>query len=318
MSSQFNIESNSNKKNKPVKSIILLFIDGIGFGSKDRGKNPFSRYESEFFGPLGGRLSLPVSGSLLETDATLGVEGIPQSGTGQTAIFTGYNASEIMGRHAAGFPPFTLRPYLRNESILKKFVDNGFLATLANAYTHHYYDRIKGPRGERFMSASTMIQLGAGLELLNLDDLKAGRAIFMDLTHWFLRTLVPELKLIPAKECGRNLVQIARNYDLIVYEYFFPDRCGHEGDMLDARKTLRQMDEFLSGIWEELDPEKESIVICSDHGNFEDLSHGTHTMNKIPTFLYGELEDYLKTRINTLYDIPRAIMDYMGIEYSIP
>ena len=34
----------------------------------------------------------------------LGIEGLPQSATGQTALFTGINAAQLLGRHLFGFP----------------------------------------------------------------------------------------------------------------------------------------------------------------------------------------------------------------------
>ena len=43
-------------------------------------------------------------------DATLGVPGLPQSGTGHVALLAGVNAPALHGRHQPHFPPVALRP----------------------------------------------------------------------------------------------------------------------------------------------------------------------------------------------------------------
>ncbi|MDQ2998229.1 MAG: aminotransferase class I/II-fold pyridoxal phosphate-dependent enzyme, partial [Chloroflexota bacterium] len=45
-------------------------------------------------------------------DATLGVDGLPQSGTGQTALLAGFNAAALHGRHQPHVPPVALRALL--------------------------------------------------------------------------------------------------------------------------------------------------------------------------------------------------------------
>src|SRR4026208_753657 len=72
--------------------ILLIFIDGIGIGTRGE-HNPLDGLESEFFSIFPGeKPQLPFDGIMAETDARLGVEGLPQSATGQTAILTGVNA----------------------------------------------------------------------------------------------------------------------------------------------------------------------------------------------------------------------------------
>ena len=295
---------------------LFIFIDGIGIGRKDQATNPFSFYPSQFFSVLGGEAKFEPEGILVPTDAHLGVDGIPQSGTGQTALFTGYNAPQIMGRHVAGFPPFTLRPYLKEKSLVKKFTDAGLEATLVNAYTPRYFEWISRPRGERFMSASTLMQTGSGRRLLTVDDLRAGNSLYMDITHWLLRERGIDIELLDPVVAGRRLVHIARKHRLVVYEYFLTDKLGHEGSMQQAEQIVSDLDLFLQGVWQELNPEKELVVISSDHGNFEDLSIGSHTKNPVPTMIYGTGMDDFASKIKCLYDIPRQIMALYGVEFD--
>ncbi|MES0488763.1 MAG: hypothetical protein ABUK01_02150 [Leptospirales bacterium] len=246
----------------------------------------------------------------------MGVKGLPQSGTGQTALFTGYNGAQIMGRHVAGFPPYSLRPYLKKHSILHKFMESGYKASLINAYTETYLKRLEGPRSERLMSASTLMQRGTGNSFLNETDLREDRSIFMDITHWVLRRFIEDIPLKDPKERGRTLVKIAKNYDLSVFEYFLADRIGHEGIWDEGKKILYHLDEFLSGVWEDLDPENQCVVICSDHGNFEDLSNGLHTDNMTPLYVYGKNEAMFDESIKSLYDIPRRMYQWKNIDFS--
>ena len=81
--------------------IQVLFVDGVGLP-------PEPLAESIYAGlPALNRLLSPPC--CVPLDACLGVPGIPQSATGQTAIFTGVNAAARLGRHSEGFPGPELR-----------------------------------------------------------------------------------------------------------------------------------------------------------------------------------------------------------------
>ena len=298
------------------KTIIYVFIDGIGLGIKDTANNPFSRFKSYFFANLGGKSSFEPPGDLIPTDAVMGVEGTPQSATGQTALFTGFNGAEIMGRHVTGFPTYTLRPYIRKKSIVKKFVEKGLKATLLNSYSEAYLKRIRAPKGERVMSASSVMQIGSNQNFMSMEDYLNGKSLYMDITNWFLRKQGTDIPLIPAKETGRKLVRIARNYDLVVYEYFFTDKIGHEPHLGAAKRILNHIEQFMEGVWEEIDTTNELFVLSSDHGNFEDLSHSHHTKNPVPTIVYGKEADKFKKKIKFLYDIPKVMMELKGVVWK--
>ena len=51
-------------------------------------------------------------------DAALGIEGLPQSATGQTALFTGVNAPQLVGMHISAFPTQDLRDTIAKHSFL--------------------------------------------------------------------------------------------------------------------------------------------------------------------------------------------------------
>ena len=79
-----------------VMSVLLIFIDGVGVGTRG-GHNPLDGLDSEFFSIFQGEHpQLPFDGVMAQTDARLGVEGLPQSATGQTTILTGLKAARVI------------------------------------------------------------------------------------------------------------------------------------------------------------------------------------------------------------------------------
>ena len=50
---------------------------------------------------------------------------------------------------------------------------------------------------------------------------------------------------------------------------------------------MSTLDRFLGAAAEHLDPGQTLLIVTSDHGNLEDLSHGRHTLNEVPALLIG-------------------------------
>ena len=120
--------------------LLLLFVDGVGLDQAGPA-NPLSVSPSPAFNRLlGGPLTseqVQASPELVLTtlDATLGVEGLPQSATGQTTLFTGINAAKKLGRHVTAFPGPELREIIREHSVFRRVHEAGLDTTFANAYT---------------------------------------------------------------------------------------------------------------------------------------------------------------------------------------
>src|SRR5215207_10359921 len=100
-------------------SVLLIFVDGLGIGT--RGPHNPLHLLGAAAAPLavfeGEEPVLPFGGVLVRTDATLGVEGRPQSASGQTTILTGVNAPATLGYHKQGFPNEAMREIIRRHSI---------------------------------------------------------------------------------------------------------------------------------------------------------------------------------------------------------
>ena len=102
-------------------------------------------------------------------DACLGVDGVPQSATGQTTLFTGQNAAEILGHHYPAFPTASLQKILKKHSFLKQLTDLGVSCTFVNPFTEAYFELVKA--GKRKHSASTLSTLAAELPFRFESDL---------------------------------------------------------------------------------------------------------------------------------------------------
>lgn len=252
-------------------------------------------------------------------DAQLGIEGKPQSATGQTSLWTGINGPRVMGRHQTGFPGPTLIRVIKEYSIVKKVRDSGRQATLLNAYREDYLKRLQ--KHPRLTSVSTHVQLASGQPLKMLDDLEKKEAIFMDITHEIMHRFFPELKeRFPAESPharGRDLAVMARKYDLALHEYFITDRAGHDQDFELAGKIIPLLEEFIRGVVEGLNAAEDLLLVTSDHGNLEDLSTKSHTENQVPAFAYGKNAEKLVRRVRSLIDIPAFIYELLDMDVDL-
>ena len=125
-----------------MSSVLLIFIDGLGIGTRGA-HNPLALLGAEA-SPLAvfadEEPDLPFGGVLAPTDACLGVEGRPQSASGQTTILTGVNAPAALGYHKQGFPNESLRAIIREHSVFLQLRRAGVEGiTFANAYTPRFF-----------------------------------------------------------------------------------------------------------------------------------------------------------------------------------
>lgn len=296
--------------------ILLLFIDGFGLGEGDSSKNPLARFHSSFFHsllqrPLTKECSRIVSDAccLIPTDATLGVTGLPQSATGQTTLFTGINAAKQLGHHVAAFPGPQLAKIIAQHGILMQLQQQGYAVTSANAYMSNYFSLVASRK--RRHSATTLAILGAGLPLRSIDDLKAGQAVYQDITNEMLfRFGINDVQVIDPWQAGGNLAKLVKTHDLTLYEYFQTDRIGHKQNWLKAEMIIKELDGLLCGFWQACQGEC-TLILTSDHGNFEDLSVKTHTLNRVPVLIAGDKSRELALKITDLTSITPAILSVM-------
>lgn len=294
--------------------LLLLFVDGVGLAPAGP-SNPFSRLatpgiERAAGGPLVAECAGRGEGRVLRPlDAALGVPGLPQSATGQTALFTGVNAPRLLGRHLTAFPGPRLRAVIREHSLFLRARQGGLAATFANAYTPGYLEAVD--RGERRASVTTWAVRAAGLPLRGLAELEAGRAVTWDVRRdLFGRRGEPALAAIEAAEAGRHLAALAGGHDLTVYETFITDLAGHRRLGVTAEEAVARLDGLLAGLLEHLDPGV-TLVLTSDHGNLEEEGHKLHTENPVPLLARGPRAAAFAD-LESLTEVTPRILEVLG------
>ena len=275
--------------------VFFLFLDGVGLGADDPEINPLARTAMPHLEALlGGRKlivrSAPVEtgrATLLALDACLGVDGLPQSATGQTVLLTGRNVPAEIGYHYGPKPNPAVAEYLRNGNLFRTLSLAGRQSALLNAYPQGYFDAISS--GRRLYSAIPLAVTSAGLPLKTTADLLAGRALSADFTGagWRERLNHPDIPLLSPRQAGARMAELAQQYDFSFFEYWPSDYAGHGQNMADAQTLLAIFDEVLGGLTDAWDDEAGLILLTSDHGNLEDLSTRGHTANPVPALVIG-------------------------------
>ncbi len=296
----------------------MIFLDGVGIGKEDYEFNPFFKYGFKTFTGIFG--SIPTlehqyfakDGFYLSpVDATLGVEGLPQSGTGQTSIFCGMNAAEFVGKHFGPYPYSTLIPIIKEQNIFAGFLSKGGKPFFANAYPKIFFDYLRS--GKSRLSVTSLSARLSGLRLNRATDVRRGRALTAEITNerWN-RKLSYTLPVIRPETAARRLIRTAMKNDFTLYEYFLTDHLGHGRYDGDTEATLATLDTFLFTVLKEADKSEFTIVICSDHGNFEDLSIKTHTLNPSLFITAGKHAEQISAEVKNLSQIKEAIIRYCG------
>ncbi|HEX2166079.1 MAG TPA: alkaline phosphatase family protein [Longimicrobiales bacterium] len=328
--------------------VLLFFVDGVGLGVDDSRFNPFSVAQLPTFTELLGGVRVasgaaPQQGTaatLVAVDAVLGMEGTPQSGTGQATLLTGTDAVALHGGHFGPWVPARLRSLVRERSVLAQAQGAGLTAAFANAYPEEVNqaaadgklalpsdDRAVGTlsalsgraeprvRSGRERRASSFLRagpplaaLGAGLLTRHTPELVLGDAVASELTNegWREHLGREDVPLIDAVNAGRNLARIAVAHDLTLFAHYATDYAGHRRDMEAAVQTLERLDSFLEGLLDQADGDL-LILMASDHGNIEDVRTG-HTRNPALGLVIGTDHQRIASRLTSLTDIGPAIM----------
>jgi hypothetical protein len=290
--------------------VALLFVDGLGWGPDDPTTNPTVTYGGRLLRlpaapPDGAALRLDHGAWARPIDACLGVPGLPQSATGQTTLLTGVNAQEVQGRHLSGFPGPTLRAVLLEHSVLKQLRAAGRRPVFFNTFRAPFF---AWPRERQLrMSATTVANLAADLPFFDVPDMTAGRSLYQEFTGRDLRALGFDVPLYTPAEAGAILARNLAAYDFLLYEYFRTDKVGHLADREAAEAELAHLDGFLAAVLADR-PADTLLVLCSDHGNLEDVSVKTHTRNPVPLLAWGPGAERLVGGITRLDQVTPAMV----------
>lgn len=299
--------------------ILLVFLDGVGVGSADAAVNPFLNARLPTLTALcGGAIPLldrlPVGphhnpkAGWVAADATLGIPGRPQSGTGQTSLLTGENAAEQFGRHFGPWVPTGLRALLAERNLLSRARRAGRSVAFANASPAAA--REQGVLRRR-PSAPPLAAEAAGVLVRHEAELRAGRAVASSLTHDLWQRHLPDLPPVTPAAAGAALARVTREADLTLFAHYDTDLVGHRGDLAAAAEVLETVDAFLAGLLETL-PEDALLVIASDHGNVEDASVG-HTINPVPVIAAGPGAGELVRGVRSITDVAPGLLRLLNV-----
>ena len=310
------------RNHRPVPGrgrIFFLFLDGVGIGKRDGRVNPFFSmplpgFEALFGGPmisLGRPTRTGPRSTVRPIDATLGVEGLPQSGTGQTAILTGVNAARALGRHFGPYPHTELRPLLAERNIFGRLAGAGLSPEYINAFPAQYTEHLRKHPGRT--GAISLAWRSNGFGLNGAGDLLAGTALSSDCTsEGWGRLGYAGIPVIGPEDAALVALKSLGKHDFVVFEYYLTDHAGHGRSLREASSILTTLDRFIGRLVREMNPSRDTLIMASDHGNFEDLSTKQHTLNPVPFACAGAGHERLARSVGDLTGIAPAILEYFS------
>ena len=302
--------------------VLFFFLDGVGLGPDDPATNPLARAAMPNTTALleGQRLLAGLApletprATLLALDACMGVDGTPQSATGQASLLTGRNVPGEQGYHYGPKPNPAVAEYLRDGNLFRTVAQAGGRAALLNAYPQSYFAAIES--GKRLYSAIPLAVTSAGLALKTAADLYVGQALSADFTGrgWRERLGLADTPLLTPRQAGERLAALSAGYDFAFFEYWLSDYAGHGQDMGVALDLLATFDQVLGGLLASWDDDAGLILITSDHGNLEDLSTRGHTTHPVPALVIGapELRRRFTAGLHDLAGVAPAILKILS------
>jgi 2,3-bisphosphoglycerate-independent phosphoglycerate mutase len=303
--------------------LLFVFLDGVGLGADDPATNPLAVARMPSFQalldgrrPLQGTAGFRGGGaSLVGLDASLGVPGIPQSGTGHATLLTGEDAVRRFGRHHGPWVPTALRTLVAETSVLARARASGRSVAFANAYPEELArlvagglagvaGRLLGP----LRAGPPLAAIGAGVFNRHTPELQRGDAVASEITNdgWIERLGRTSLPVVTPEQAGANLARVAARHDLTLFAHYTTDHIGHRGSFEQAVAAIERVDRFLGGVLEGL-PEGVMLLIASDHGNVEDATRG-HTDNPALGLVAGPGHEAVADRLGDLRDVAGAVL----------
>ncbi|HVU10085.1 MAG TPA: hypothetical protein VHD90_02355 [Phototrophicaceae bacterium] len=302
-----------------MKHILLIFLDGIGLGDDDPSINPFAAATLPTLTALtNGKRWLRDTGRvegqraiLVPTDPRMGIPGRPQSASGQAAILTGLKVPQMIGEHYGPRPNPAIRAILHEDNFFKQVVAHGMNAALLEAYPPGFHKAISS--GKRLPSSYQQASLEAGLPLFTEEAIYSGDALAVDWTGegWRSDLGYTDTPIYTPEEGGRKMVEISRRYQFSFFAHWVTDTVGHRGKVEDGVKLLELFDHVMAGALAEWNDAEGLMIITSDHGNMEDLSHGKHTENDVPTVIIGDGKERFAESLHSLADLVPQMAQFL-------
>ncbi|MDZ4762952.1 MAG: hypothetical protein SGI73_00275 [Chloroflexota bacterium] len=302
-----------------MRHILLIFMDGIGLGDDDPALNPFAAAKTPTLDALAGGhrwlrstgMQIGARSIFIPTDPRMGVAGKPQSASGQAAIVTGRNIPALIGEHYGPRPNEPIRALLAEDNFFKQVVARGKTAALIEGYPPQRLEEIA--RGKTLRASYQEALHQAGLPMFGIDEINRGDALAVDWTGegWRTHLGYTDSPIYTPDQGGRRMVELTRKYDFAMFSHWMTDFVGHRGTVEDGVRLLELFDSVMAGALSLWDDDEGLIVITSDHGNMEDMSHGKHTENDVATVVIGTGREAFAAGLTTLADIVPAMGRYL-------
>jgi hypothetical protein len=299
--------------------ILLIFLDGVGLGDDDPACNPFALADTPtLFSLTNGKRWLRNTGLqvsdraiFIPTDPRVGIPGRPQSASGQAMILTGRNVPALIGEHYGPRPNPPIREILANDNFFKQVVAHGKTGALLEAYPPRFHEAINS--GKRLRSSYQQALFEAGLPLFDETMIYTGDALAVDWTGegWRSELGYTDSPVYSPYAAGVKMVELSRRYDFAFFSHWMTDVLGHRGTVEDGVRVLELFDGVMAGALDTWNDDEGLIVITSDHGNLEDVSHTKHTENDVPTVIIGYGKETFAQGLSTLADIVPRMGAYL-------
>ena len=177
----------------------------------------------------------------------------------------------------------------------------------ANAFPQQFFNYIETKPTR--IPATTLSWLTTNFRLNDVHILESGRALSADITNERWHSLgYPNVPVVTAHEAGKRLARITKEYDFVLYEYYFTDHAGHSQSMQGAVDVLGKIDQLLEGIMSAFHDESMLLIVTSDHGNLEDLSTKSHTRNQVPLLAVGKSHRQIVSAVRNINHVTPAIL----------
>ncbi len=306
--------------------MIFIFLDGVGMGKADD-TNPFFAAQSTYLPFYGEKVTLPDGTPVKPIDALLGVDGMPQSATGQTTLFTGRNIPALLGEHKGSYPNKVMRKIIKEENVFKKLAKADINARYINAYPQHSHlfsspNAVLDDDGEfhfseefprlfkRRISVTSCMLLANRTIPFDVPDVIAKRSIFQEFTNRYLIEKGLDIAEYSPVDAAETIYNASREYDFILYEYFQTDYYAHRHSFAECVELIRNLDRLFAHLLSLLDSNTDTLLVTSDHGNLEDHPDRMHSRNPVPLLVWGQGAATLRNNINSLVDVTPAILDF--------
>lgn len=317
-----------------MPKLIFIFLDGVGVGKKLQ-SNPFYAAMTEYL-PFyeNGFLPDPDRTPVKAVDAQLGIKGMPMSATGQTTLFTGVNIPAMLNEHRDSYPDKLMRKIIKEKNLFSLLRKNDISPRFINVYpgsTHLFSpEHISiGDDGEFYLSplfrsqrkhsisATTCMMVANQMIPFGIADILKEQALFHDFTNQSLDGKDKNLPRFTPEKAAEIIYRVSREYDLLLYEYFLTDFCGHGFDFKECMDLARLLNRLVKHLISLLDKENDTLLITSDHGNLEDSTTQLHTSNPVPLLTLGYGSAGLRDKVESLEDVCPAVIDFF-IEHKKP